>query len=194
MSMTTKRGADRGFTLIELLIVVIILAILAAIVIPQFSNSTTDAKEATLDSNLSAIRSAVELYRAQHNGTYPGFNASSGSASCAAPGVAGTGAAGSAGSTPANSQAFVDQMTQASTVAGATCTLADTLNNKYGPYIRGALPADPITNSTAITISSNGAPAAPTVTTGGYLYDIVSGKLMINSSALDSKGRAYYTH
>ena len=43
---TLRRAGPSGFTLIELLIVVIILAILAAIVIPQFSSSTADAKEA----------------------------------------------------------------------------------------------------------------------------------------------------
>ena len=68
----TLKFAQRGFTLVELLIVVIILAILAAIVIPQFSSSTTDANEAALDSNLNALRSAIELYKAQHNGVYPG--------------------------------------------------------------------------------------------------------------------------
>ena len=51
---------QRGFTLVELLIVVIILAILAAIVIPQFSSATTDAQEAALDSNLNALRSAID--------------------------------------------------------------------------------------------------------------------------------------
>ena len=47
---------SKGFTLVELLIVVIILAILAAIVVPQFSSSTTDAKESALDANLGGSR------------------------------------------------------------------------------------------------------------------------------------------
>jgi type II secretion system protein G len=60
-----------GFTLIELLMVVIILGILAAVAIPQFSSSSTDAKVAALKSNLSSIRGAIELYSVQHGGIYP---------------------------------------------------------------------------------------------------------------------------
>ena len=62
---------NNGFTLIELLMVVIILGILAAVAIPQFSSSSTDAKIAALKSNLSSIRGAIELYSVQHAGSYP---------------------------------------------------------------------------------------------------------------------------
>src|SRR6266478_4887540 len=61
----------RGFTLIEILIVVIILGILAAIVIPQFSNASTDAKKNSLSSQLQTMRSQFELYKLQHNDKLP---------------------------------------------------------------------------------------------------------------------------
>ncbi len=61
----------KGFTLVEILIVVIILGILAAIVVPQFSEATTDAKLSNLTTNLQSIRAQLELYRLHHNGAYP---------------------------------------------------------------------------------------------------------------------------
>ena len=61
----------KGFTLVELLIVVIVLGILAAIVVPQFSDASTDAKLSSLKTNLQTIRGQTELYNIQHNETYP---------------------------------------------------------------------------------------------------------------------------
>jgi general secretion pathway protein G len=60
-----------AFTLIEVLIVVIIMAVLAATIIPQFTTSTKDAKESSLRFNMHTLRSQIELYKAQHNGKYP---------------------------------------------------------------------------------------------------------------------------
>lgn len=60
-----------AFTLVEILIVVVILAILAAAVIPQFTDSTKDAKTSTALYNLSTLRSQLAIYKAQHNGTNP---------------------------------------------------------------------------------------------------------------------------
>ncbi|MHB1038171.1 MAG: prepilin-type N-terminal cleavage/methylation domain-containing protein [Pirellulales bacterium] len=60
-----------GFTLIEVLIVVVIMAVLAATIIPQFSSSTKDAKDSTVVFNLQSLRSQIELYRAHHFGTVP---------------------------------------------------------------------------------------------------------------------------
>jgi general secretion pathway protein G len=64
--------AKRGFTLVEILIVVVILGILAAIVIPQFSDASEQAKESSLVSDLQTMRSQIELYKVQHNGALPG--------------------------------------------------------------------------------------------------------------------------
>jgi general secretion pathway protein G len=62
-----KMRAKSGFTLVEILIVVVILGILAAIVIPQFTNASTEARESALVSNLQSVRSQIELYKVQHN-------------------------------------------------------------------------------------------------------------------------------
>jgi len=68
--------AKKGFTLVEILIVVVILGILAAIVIPQFTSASTEARESALVSDLQAMRSQVELYKIQHlSDQLPGANA-----------------------------------------------------------------------------------------------------------------------
>lgn len=62
---------NKGFTLVEILIVVVILGILAAIVVPQFTNASSEAVKGALQSQLQTITSQVELYRVKHNGAYP---------------------------------------------------------------------------------------------------------------------------
>lgn len=61
----------KGFTLVEILIVVIILGILAAVVIPQFSEASNDTREASVMTDLKTIRSQIQLYKAQHLEAYP---------------------------------------------------------------------------------------------------------------------------
>ncbi|HEX2974087.1 MAG TPA: prepilin-type N-terminal cleavage/methylation domain-containing protein [Tepidisphaeraceae bacterium] len=63
--------AKRGFTLVEILIVVIILGILAAIVIPQFSGASQEAKTSSLVSTLQTLRSQILLYKLQHSDSLP---------------------------------------------------------------------------------------------------------------------------
>lgn len=60
-----------GFTLVEILIVVIILGVLAAIAIPQFSAASDDARTASLASDLQSVRDQLELYKFRHSGVYP---------------------------------------------------------------------------------------------------------------------------
>lgn len=105
----------RGMTLIELLIVVIVLALLAAIVTPQFSRAEDDTRLLTLRSNLLDVRAQIRLYRTQHGDTFPELNQ------------------------------FVEQMTSYSSPQGqigrersATCSLGPYLQNiPTNPYTGG---------------------------------------------------------
>lgn len=61
---------SKAFTLVELLIVIIIIAVLAAIAIPKFSNSSVKSKESALKAELSLLRNAIELFK-NDCGSYP---------------------------------------------------------------------------------------------------------------------------
>jgi len=71
MAKSRRRNA---FTLIEVLIVVIIMAVLAATIIPQFTTSTKDAKQSSVKFNMHTLRSQIELYKAQHEGNFPALS------------------------------------------------------------------------------------------------------------------------
>jgi general secretion pathway protein G len=186
MNTPFRRYATKGFTLIELLIVVIIIAILAAIAIPQFSNSTGDAQESAAIANLTTMRSAIELYRVQHNNTYPAVNDSKGGATCSLDGTAGT-----AGNALKNSEAaFKDQLTTYSDASGHTCSVAAP-TYIYGPYLR-AIPSEPVTNDATVTVATSPADQPATETSKGWRFVVTNGQLQINSlkDARDGKDLA----
>ncbi len=61
---------SRGFTLIELLIVVTIIAVLAAIAVPNFLEAQARAKVSAAKSDLRALATGLEAYVVDNN-TYP---------------------------------------------------------------------------------------------------------------------------
>lgn len=69
--MNVRRTVKRGFTLVEILIVVVILGILAAIVVPQFTNAANEARGGNVDTQQSTIENQLELWAARNNGIYP---------------------------------------------------------------------------------------------------------------------------
>ena len=69
--MQVPRFSAKGFTLIELLIVVAIIAILAAIAVPNFLEAQTRAKVSRIKSDVRSFVTAVESYRLDNNKLFP---------------------------------------------------------------------------------------------------------------------------
>ncbi|MGH8273745.1 MAG: type II secretion system major pseudopilin GspG [Gammaproteobacteria bacterium] len=69
MQMPARR-TNRGFTLIEVMIVVVILAILAAIVVPRVMSAPEKARTTRAKADIQAVSSALNMYKLD-NYTYP---------------------------------------------------------------------------------------------------------------------------
>lgn len=70
--MTRNRMVRRGFSLIELLVVLVILALLVGLVAPKFMDQTKKGQVATAKAQISSFKTAIDLYRLDHNGNLPG--------------------------------------------------------------------------------------------------------------------------
>ena len=68
--MITRRK-KQGFTLVEIMIVVAIIALLAAIAIPNLLRARMSSNDALAKATLRAISTAAESYGTANNGNYP---------------------------------------------------------------------------------------------------------------------------
>ena len=144
--------AKSGFTLVEILIVVVILGILAAIVIPQFTEASTEAKESRLVSDLQMMRSQIELYKIQHNDRLPGSET----------------VLGPNGST--GNATFVQCMTDYTDQWGDTAAAPGP--GIYGPYMQ-KLPTNPFNAPVPLnTVGFNAAVAAGAPGSDGFGWNL----------------------
>ena len=65
-----KRRTDAGVTLIEMMVVLVIIALVAAIIVPNVIGRPDEARVTVAQSDIRAVGSALELYRLD-NRTYP---------------------------------------------------------------------------------------------------------------------------
>jgi prepilin-type N-terminal cleavage/methylation domain-containing protein len=62
---------QRGFTLIELMIVVVVIGILAAIAIPNYTSLQNNAHESGVKANMHTLQVCLEDFSIQNDGFYP---------------------------------------------------------------------------------------------------------------------------
>ena len=152
--MKTYDRKAKGFSLVELVIVVVIIGVIAAIAVPRISRGARGAGDASLRGTLAGLRNAIDMYAAEHGGTFP---------------------------TGLNSGEVVDRLTKKTDKAGAVGNPPVATQHIYGPYLRTGVPALPVcaNKGDAILRLVTGAPAGGTGTEG-WVYSTDTGQIIAN--------------
>ncbi len=127
-------GRQKAFTLVEILVVVILLGILAAIVLPKFSNASATARASMLADSLRILRTQTIVFQAQHCGIAAGYPD------------------GDSDASPTEA-AFVLHMTKASNDSFQTAD-PGTPGFDYGPYMR-EIPQNPVNGKNTVHVIAN---------------------------------------
>jgi len=151
----TNKHCKRAFSLLELIIVVVIIGIIAAIAIPRMSRGAKGADESAFKGDLAVLRTAVDLYAAEHSGNFP------------------TG----------TSTEVTAQLTTYSDVSGATSATKDVSSGKiYGPYLKAVppLPLGTKKGNASIVVVTDGTKTPPQSGSAGWWYNSATGDFRAN--------------
>lgn len=166
-----------GFTLIELVIVISILAILAALIVPRYTNASDLAVSSALRQDLRRVRSQILVYKAQHQDVPPGYNG------------------GNRLIMPTETD-FIAQMVNPTNEDGMVGSIKSETYN-LGPYMF-EMPTNPVNGSSAILVISNTSPMPDTPPTEnglyGWIYKASTVELRAYVADTDIDGNYYYDY
>jgi len=169
-----RNQAAKAFTLVEILIVVVILGVLAAIILPRFSNASELAREAVLADDLRMLRMQTAIFRGQHIGVAPGYP------DCDT-------------SNAPTEAAFIAHLTMASDQAGNTAA-PGTAGYRYGPYISSML-VNPLNGKSTVQVIGDDEPfPAGGDNSHGYVYKPATLMLKADSPGMDEVGKSYWLY
>jgi len=158
----------KGLTLVELMLVVAILGILGALVLPVYQGHAAEAKNSSAKANLHALRTQIELYKMQHEGALPGYMSG----------------------TPVSGPVAKVQLEQTTSLNGIPSGSKTTSGSYiYGPYLL-TVPENPLNGESAIAFSTDFGTDLGTAGVG-WLYNYVTGQIVLNSDGTDEDGIAY---
>ncbi len=156
----------RGFSLVELVIVVVIIGVIAAIAVPRISRGAKGANDASVRGSLASLRNAIDMYAAEHGGSFPGADK--------------------------DPDTFIRQLTTKTDALGAANV--DDTKNIYGPYLRGGLPplqVGPNKGASGVDILEGTPTVDEAKTTAGWVFDALTGTIIANTDDTDEAGVAY---
>jgi type II secretory pathway pseudopilin PulG len=163
-----------GLTLGELVIVVFILGILAALVIPLFSQGTRQASEAALMNNLREVRAAIAAYRVEHLGVWPGHPN------------------GDTTLDVTEKALRAQLLTRTYTTGVSVPDGATPIDRTYGPYLR-EIPENPFGGADRVRVIAVAALAGDLNATGmcGWVYRGLDGRFQSDVSGKTIDGKSY---
>jgi prepilin-type N-terminal cleavage/methylation domain-containing protein len=157
-----NKQRNSGFSLIELVIVVVIIGVIAAIAIPRLSRGAAGAADSAVAGNLAVLRSAIDLYATEHNGTYPAL------------------------------ATFETQLTQYTDASGGTSATktATHIYGPYLRKVP-PLPVGPAGYKGATTVV-DGSSGTPGTAAGAWFYNATSGEIRANLVDAQTDGTKAY--